>query len=103
MGIYVIQHIPTQEILPLIFRNELEAKSELDMLIKLFETKLTNNELLHEHIIFYSKKIFAETMFAKLNIYPNISDFEVIFYEESKVTKTLKLMLHKKLESIFSH
>jgi hypothetical protein len=101
MGIYVIKHIPSQEILPLLFGNEVEAKSELDMLITLFKTKLTDAELLHEHLLFYSKKVFAETLFAKFNIYPNIEDFSIVFYEESKVTKKLKLMLHKKLETLF--
>lgn len=103
MCIFIIQHTPTNEILPLIFSEELEASIELEMLCRLFNTKLTNEELCKEHLLFYSKKVFAQALFNRLDILkPDLGDFKIIKYEDSNVTKSLKLILHKKLESLFN-
>lgn len=103
MCIHIIKHKPTNEILPLVFSDELEASVEIEMLCRLYNTLLTDNELRKEHLIFYSKKVFAQAIFNRLLILePKIEDFEIVKYEEASVTKQLKLLLHKKLESLFS-
>lgn len=103
MCIYIIKHKPSNEILPLVFSEKLEASTELEMLCRLFNSKLSDDELLKEHMIFYSKKIFAESMFYKLNIHnPIEKDFEIVEYKEEQLTKNLKLLLHKKLENLFT-
>lgn len=101
MSIYVVKHKPTDELLPMIFSSEGEANAEIDMLCRLYLSGASDSDLIHEHLIFFSKRIFARTLFSKLKIDPTFDEFEVIHYEDSKVTKQLKLILHKKLESLF--
>ena len=91
-SVWVIEYIPTEETLPLIFRDKMAAFLELKILCDLYNNTTDSHEL-------KEKKMLADMLFCNLNLLrADINNFNI--KEIKKLTASKKLELYNKLQKM---